>query len=139
MNGNESMAAAEAAGAGGGPGNGTAAISIDYYDVAWYVFDKVAMVIPSSTITIRARQEIKIEIGDDAAIIGHNGITLKSGDRVIDIDPRYNAAVEHSKKNVAVSSKVKYRGDVYEVKDFVELFKKRVRELIEESMAIVTL
>jgi hypothetical protein len=128
---NEDMAASTAAGASGGPGNRTAAISIDYYDVAWYIIDKIAMVIPSSTITIKARQEIKIEIGDDAAIIGHNGITLKSGDRVIDIDPRYNAAVEHNKKTVAVSGKIKYRGNVYEVKDFVELFKKRVRELID--------
>jgi hypothetical protein len=38
---------------------------------------------------------------------------------------------------VVVSDTVRYRGVVYETKDFVDLFKKRVRELITETVATV--
>ena len=108
-----------------------------------YVVDKIAKVVPTYVITIKARQEVKIEIKGDVAEIGCNGITLKSGDWSIDMDPRYNSAVERRIKvyeeHIVVSDKIEYRGVVYEVKDFVELFKKCVKELIEETVATVRL
>ena len=140
---NNQVAAAGAAGGGGGPGNRTPAISVNHYDIVRYVVDKIAKVVPTYTITIKARQEIEIEIRGDVAEIGCNGITLKSGDWSIDMDPRYNSAVERRIKvyeeHIVVSDKVEYRGVVYEVKDFVELFKRRVKELIEETAATVGL
>jgi uncharacterized protein (UPF0254 family) len=126
---------AQAGGARGGPGNRTPAISVDYYDVVWHVIDKVAKVVPMFTITLRARQEVKIEIEGSTAEIGCNGITLRSSNRKVDMDPRYNAAAELYNNKVVVSDRVEYRGAVYEVFEFVELFKKRVRELIEEIIA----
>jgi hypothetical protein len=102
--------------------------------------DRVAMTVPTFRITIQARHEVKIEIEGDTATMGHDGITIISGDRRIDIDHRYNAAVEERRgKNVVVSNTVRYRGVVYEAKEFVELFKKRVRELIIEAAATVGL
>ncbi|MFZ8811884.1 MAG: hypothetical protein ACO2PN_27770 [Pyrobaculum sp.] len=140
---NNQVAAAGAAGAGGGPSNRTPAISVGHYDIARYVVDKIAKVVPTYAITIKARQEVKIEIRGDVAEIGCNGITLRSGDWSVDMDPRYNSAVERRiegyRERVTVSDKVEYRGVVYEVKDFVELFKRRVKELIEETAATVGL
>jgi hypothetical protein len=110
---------------------------VDYYDVAWHVVDGVALTVPTFKITIQARQEVKIEIGGGVAAVGRGGITLMSGDRRLDVDHRYNAAVESYRGDVAaVSNTVRCRGAVYEAKEFVELFKRRVRELMIEAAAV---
>jgi hypothetical protein len=81
---------------------------------------------------------VVIEIGGDVATVGCDGITLISGDRRLDIDHRYNVAVEERRGDVAaVSNTIRYRGTVYEAKEFVELFKRRVRELMIEAAATV--
>jgi hypothetical protein len=98
--------------------------------------DRVAMTVPTFKITIQVRHEVKVEIGGDVAAAGCDGITIISGGRRIDIDHRYNTAVEERREGtIAVSNTVRYRGTVYEAKEFVELFKKRVRELMIEAAA----
>jgi len=134
-----SAAASEAAGAVGGARQQNPPIDVGYYDVVRYVVDGFAKVVPTFTITIRARQEVKIEIRGEVATVGRNGITLVSGDRRLDIDHRYNSAVEEVRGAVAVAERVAYRGVVYEAREFVELFKRRVRELVEEAAATVGL
>jgi len=132
----QNNAASQGAGAPGGAQQQNPPIDVDYYDVAWYVIDRVAMTVPTFKITIQARLEVKIEIGGDVAAVGCDGITLISGDRRLDIDHRYNTAVEERRGDVAaVSNAVRYRGAVYEAKEFAELFKRRVRELIMEAAA----
>jgi hypothetical protein len=120
-----------------------AVIDVDYYDIVRHVLDRIAMVVPTFTITLKVRDEMRIEIKGEVAEIGHNGITLISGDRRLDIDPRYNSAVEERRTwrrhDVVVAEKVRYRGTVYEAKEFVELFKKRAKELMEEAAATVGL
>ena len=134
----QNYTAPQGAGAPGGARQQNPPIDVDYYDVAWHVVDRVAMAVPTFKITIQARQEVKIEIGGDVAAVGCDGITLISGDRRLDIDHRYNTAVEERRGGVAaVSNAVRYRGAVYEAKEFVELFKRRVKELIMEAAATV--
>jgi len=134
----QNNAAPQGAGAPGGARQRNPPIDVDYYDAAWHVIDRVALTVPTFKITIQARQEVVIEIGGDVAAVGCDGITLMSGDRRLDVDHRYNAAVESYRGDVAaVSNTVRYRGAVYEAKEFVELFKRRVKELIMEAAATV--
>ena len=124
------------AGAGGGPGNGTPAIDVDRFRIAWYIIEKSAKVVPTYTIEIKARLSIRITVEDEEIEIEPNGITLKSGDDELVIDPRYNTAVLRKRGKTTVSNKVKY-GTIYEVKTFAELVKKSVKELIEETASSV--
>ena len=130
--------------AGGAPGGARQqnppVIDVDLYDIVRYVVDGIARVVPTFTIAIRARQEVKVEIRGEVAVVGRDGITLMSGDRRLDIDHRYNTAVEEVRRGgVAVAERVAYRGAVYEAREFVELFRRRVRELIEEAASTVGL
>jgi hypothetical protein len=130
--------------AGGAPGGARQrnppVIDAGYYDIVRCVVDGLARVVPTFTITLRARWEVRIEIDGEVALVGVNGITLLSGDRRLDVDPRYNTAVEEAQGSVvAVAEKVAYRGTVYEAKEFVELFKRHVKKLIEETAATVGL
>jgi hypothetical protein len=134
------MSAWQAGGASGGARQqNPPIIDVDYYDIVRYVVDGIARVVPTFTVTIRARLEVEVEVRGEVAVVRRDGITLVSGDRRLDIDHRYNAAVEKRGDGVAVAERVAYRGAVYEAKEFVELFRRRVRELIEEAASTVGL
>jgi hypothetical protein len=96
--------------------------------------------VPTFTVTIRARWEVRVEVRGEVAVVGRDGITLVSGDRKLDVDSRYNTAVEEVRGDVvAVAERVAYRGTVYEAKEFAELFRRHVRRLMEEAAATVGL
>jgi hypothetical protein len=129
---------------GGAPGGARQqnppVIDVSRYDIVRYVVDGLARTVPTFTITIRMRHEVEVEIRGEVAVVGRDGITLVSGDRRLDIDHRYNTAVEEVRHGgVAVAERVAYRGAVYEAREFVELFRRRVRELIEEAASTVGL
>ena len=136
---NHQVAGARPAGAAGGAWQQNPPIDVDYYDIVKYVVDGFAKVVPTFKITIRARHEAVIEVRGDVAIIGRNGITLLSDDRRLDIDHRYNVAVERYRNTTSVSDAIRYRGVVYGARDFAELFRRRARELIAEAVATVGL
>jgi hypothetical protein len=121
------------AGALGGARQQNPPIDVDC-DVVWHVMDRIAMTVPTFRITIQVRHEVEIEIEGDVAAVGRDGITIMSGDRRIDIDHRYNSAVEKRRGGaVVVSNTVRYRGIIYEAKEFATLFKSRVKELMLEA------
>ncbi len=116
---------------------------IDIPSSAWYIVEKGIMVNPTFTIEIRARQVITVRCRDIEVEIDRFGLSLRSGDEELIIDPRYNSAeLRKSGELIAISDKVRYRWihgqedvKVYEAKDFAELIKKSVKELIEEAAA----
>jgi hypothetical protein len=133
------VSAWQAGGAPGGARQQNPPIDVSRYDIVRYVVDGLAKVVPTFTVEIRARLEVKVEIRGEVAVVGRDGITLISGDRRLDIDPRYNAAVERRGDDVAVAERVAYRGTVYEAREFVELFRRCVKELVGEAVATVGL
>ena len=127
------MALRGAGAAGAGPANQQAPIVADD---AWKIIEKGVRVDPTFTITIVARQTIRMTARDVEAEIECNGITLKFPHEELIIDPRYGTAVlRRGGGLVAVSNEVQYMGEIYEAEDFAELIKRRVKELIEEAAA----
>jgi hypothetical protein len=116
---------------------------IDVFSEAWHIVEKGIMVSPTFTITIKARHSIVVSGRDVEVEIDRFGLSLRTGDEELIIDPRYNSAeLKRRGKLVAISDKVRYRWihgqeyvKVYEAKDFAELVKKSVKELIEEAAA----
>jgi hypothetical protein len=135
-----------AAGAGGVSGRGLATESapIDAPRVVWYIVEKGIMVNPTFNVVIKARQTIVVSCRDVEIEIDRFGLSLKTGDTELIIDPRYNVAELRKHGNpIAVSDKVRYRwihGPVYEqiydAKDFASLIKNAVKEIIEETINI---
>jgi hypothetical protein len=141
MNTQSQVAAKRAAGAAG-PGLATEQGPIDVFSEAWHVVEKGVMVEPTFTITIKARHSIVVSGRDIEVEIDRFGLSLRAGDEELTIDPRYNSAeLRKSGKLIAISDRVRYRWihrpdvKVYEAKDFAELVKKSVKELIEEAAA----
>jgi hypothetical protein len=136
-----SQVAAGAAGVGG-PGPATEQGPIEVFSEAWHVVEKGVMVNPTFTITIKARHSIVVSSRDIEVEIDRFGLSLRVGDEELIIDPRYNSAeLRKSGKLIAISDRVRYRWihrpdvKVYEAKDFAELVKQSVKELIEEAAA----
>jgi len=124
--------------AGAGPATEQAPIVVDAD--AWYIVEKGVKTNPTFTITIKARQSIRIVARDVEAEVDCKGVELRFAGAELVVDPRYNTALlRRSGSLVAVSSKVRYGGRVYEARDFAELVKKSVKELIEEAAATVGL
>jgi len=135
--------AAERAAGASGAGPATEQAPISAIDGTWRILEKGIMTSPSFTITITARQAIKVADRDVELEIDRRGLSLKSGGEELVVDPRYNAAMLYSgDRLVAVSDKVRYvwrfrpEGEaIYEAKDFAALIKNAVKELIEEAAA----
>jgi hypothetical protein len=134
--------AAPAAGAGG-PGLATEQGPVSVPSAVWNIVEKGVMIDPTFTITIKARQEVVISSRDVEVEINRFGLSIKSFDTELIIDPRYNTAMlRRGDKLIALSDKVRYRWlhgqeyeKVYEARDFAELVKKSVKEIIEEAAA----
>ena len=125
-----------------GRGPATEPAPIDVPTSAWYIIEGGVMANQTYTITIKARWAVTVSGRDIEVKIDHFGLSLRVNDTELIIDPRYNSAVlRKNSKPVAVSSKVRYRWilrpdvTVYEAKDFADLVKKSVKELIEETLA----
>jgi len=140
---NSQVAGAVLAGAlGRGPA--TEPAPIDVPTDAWYIVEKSIMISPTFDVVIKARQTIVVRGRDVEVEIDHFGLSLKTGDTELIIDPRYNAAeLRRRGKLVAMSNKVRYwwtRGPVYEqiyeAKDFANLIRNAVKEIIEETINI---
>jgi len=136
---NRSGVAAQAAGASGrGPATEPAPIDVDAD--AWYIVERGARVEPTFTVSIAARLTIKITTRDVEVEVEHNGITLRFMHEELIIDPRYNVAeLRRCGELVAVSNKVRYKGKIYEAREFVALVKKSVKELMEEAAVSIGL
>jgi hypothetical protein len=119
-------------------------VNKDYIEVprsAWYVLERGIMTEPTFTISIKARQAVKV-VGKDVEVeVDCFGVAIRSGDEELILDPRYNAAeLRRGGALVAVSDKVRYvwifdksRQEIYETREFAELVKNSVKELIEET------
>jgi hypothetical protein len=130
---------AGAAGAAG-PGPATEQAPVKAIGVTWRILEKGIMTSPSFTITITARQTIRVADRDVELEMDRRGLSIKTNSEELIIDPRYNVAeLRRGDKLVAISNKVVYKGEVYEAKDFAELVKRKVKELIEEAAATVGL
>jgi hypothetical protein len=136
---NNNVAAERAAGASGaGPATEQ---PLTVPTEVWRIVEK-GILASSFSITIRARQAILISSDDVEVEIDHFGLGIRTYSYELIIDPRYNVAeLRKNGKLVAVSSKVKYiwiHGQeyetIYEAKDFANLIKKSVKELIEEAI-----
>jgi hypothetical protein len=111
----------------------------------WYIVEKGIMS-TTFTITIKARHSIVVSDRDVEVEIDRFGLSVRVGDEELIIDPRYNVAeLKKRDKLVAISDKVKYRWihgpeyeKIYEAKDFANLIKKSVKELIEEAINLTT-
>ncbi len=133
--------APKGAGAGRGPAWQQNRAPIDVFSEAWRIVEKGVMVEPTFTITIKARHSIVVGSRDIEVEIDRFGLSLRVGDEELIIDPRYNTAeLRKHGELIAISDKVRYRWihgqeyvKVYEAKDFAELVKKSVKELIEEA------
>ncbi len=120
---------------------------IDVFSGAWRIVEKGVMVEPTFTIAIKARHSIVVSSRDIEVEIDRFGLSLRVGDEELIIDPRYNVAELRKRSElIAISDKVRYKWihgqeyvKVYEAKDFAELVKKSVKELIEEATATVGL
>jgi hypothetical protein len=137
-----------AAEAGGAVGRGLATepAPIDIPVNTWHIVEKGIMVNPTFTITIKARQAIVVSDRDVEVEIDRFGLSIRTGDTELIIDPRYNSAeLRKRDKLVAISSKVRYRWifgqeyeKVYEAKDFAQLVMRSVKGLIEETVNITS-
>ncbi len=142
----QNVPAGEAGGASG-RGPATEPAPIDVPINAWHIVERGIMVNPTFTITINARQAVRVSSRDVEVEIDCFGLSIKAGDTELIIDPRYNAAeLRRGGRLVAISNKIRYRWmrgqeyeKIYEAKDFAELVKKSVKELIEEAAATVGL
>jgi hypothetical protein len=138
----QNQVVAEAAGAAGA-GLATEQAPIDAPGRMWYIIERGIMVNPTFSIEIKARQTVTVRSRDIELEIDCFGLSIKVGDTELIIDPRYNTAVlRRGGKLIAISDKVRYRWlrgqeyeKVYEAKDFAELVKRSVKELIEEAAA----
>ena len=142
---NTQVAADRAAGASG-RGPATEPAPVNAPGATWRVLEKGIMTSPSFKIVITARQTIKVADGDVELEIDRRGLSIKTGDEELVVDPRYNTAMLYSgDKLVAQSSKVRYvwrfrpEGEtVYEAKDFATLIRNAVEELIEETVNLTS-
>jgi hypothetical protein len=142
---NENSLAPQGAGASG-RGPATEPVPIDVPAKAWYIVEKGVMSSPTFTITIKARQSIVVSDRDIEVEIDHFGLSIRVYDEELIIDPRYNVALLIKRdKLVAISNKVRYMWihgpeyeKVYEAKDFANLVKKSVKELIEKAINLTT-
>jgi hypothetical protein len=125
------------------------AVKKDYIEVprsAWYILERGIMTEPTFTISIKARQAVKV-VGRDVEVeVDCFGVSIRSGDEELIVDPRYNGAeLRRGGTLVAISDKVRYvwirdknRQEVFEAKEFAELLKNSVKELIEETVNITS-
>jgi hypothetical protein len=109
---------------------------------AWHILEKGIMTEPTYTISIKARHVVKVADRDVEVEVDCFGVAIRSGDEELIVDPRYNVAELRRRGNlVAVSDKVRYvwihdksRREIYEAREFAELVKNSVKELIEETV-----
>ncbi len=140
-----SKAAPNGAGASG-RGLATEPAPIDVPSTVWHIVERGIMVNPTFDIVVKARQVIRVADRDVEVEIDRFGLSIKSGDVELIIDPRYNSAeLRKGDKLVAISDKVRYRWlrgseyeKVYEAKEFAELVRNKVKELIEEAVNITS-
>ena len=137
---------APAGGASVGAGPATEQAPVNTPSAMWLILEKGIMTSPSFKIVVTTRQTIKIVDRDVELEMDRRGLSLKSSDEELVIDPRYNTAVLYrGDRLVAVSDKVRYvwrfrpEGEViYETKDFAMLIKNAVKELIEEAVNLTS-
>jgi hypothetical protein len=142
---NSQVAASLAAGASG-RGPATEPAPIDVFSEAWHIIEKGILASPTFDVTIKARHSIVVSDRDVEVEIDHFGLSIRVRDEELIIDPRYNVAELRKRGElVAISDKVKYRWihgpeyeKIYEAKDFANLIKKSVKELIEEAINLTT-
>jgi ribosomal protein L25 (general stress protein Ctc) len=117
---------------------------VDVPTNAWYVVEGGIKTNPTFTIEIKARQTIKV-VGRDVEVeIDRFGLIIRTASAELIIDPRYNSAeLRRGGKLIAVSDKVRYGWilcreckSIYEAREFAELIKNKVKELIEETVNI---
>ncbi len=131
---------------GGASGRGLATepAPVDVPDKTWYVVEGGIKTNPTFTITITARQTILIRGCGVEVEIDRFGLGIKDGISELIVDPRYDIAeLKRNGKLVAISSRVRYRPlfgpereVVYSAREFAELVKTKVKELIAETVNI---
>ncbi len=117
---------------------------VDAPDKVWHIVENGIMINPTFTIMIKARQAVVVRSRDIELEIDRFGLSIRDRITEMIIDPRYNTAeLKRNGKLIAISDKVRYKpvlrtelGKIYEAREFAELVKAKVKELIEESINI---
>ena len=128
------------AGARVGAGPATEQAPVDAPGSTLYITEKFAKNDPSLAITITSKQYVTVKTPIVETEIKTNVVvfryTLIDAELVLDLSNN-TATLRREGKLVATSNKIKCVDKVYETREFVELVKKRVKEMIEELTASV--
>jgi len=138
--------AAERAAGASGRGLATEPAPIDVFSETWHIVEGGIFASPTFDVAIKARHSIAVSDRDVEVEIDHFGLSIRVRDEELIIDPRYNVAELRKRgRLVAISNKVRYRWihgqeyeKIYEAKDFANLIKKSVVELVKEAINLTT-
>jgi hypothetical protein len=127
-----------------GRGLATEPAPIDAPTKLWCIIERGILTNPTFTIEIKAREAIRVYSRDVEVEVDQFGLSVKTASAELIIDPRYNVAeLRRNGKLVAISDKVRYqwiRGptheQIYKARDFAELIRNAIKELIEETINI---